>query len=182
MKRGAGKAKGSAFERETCRFLSLWISNGARKDIFWRTAGSGARNTNARNRGETLAYQGGDIGASDPMAYKFLDKFSVEIKFYRDIRLQALLFGGTSKLPDFWNQCKLDASQEQKEPMLIVKQNNMPVLVCVEPHVYERAMVGTARLARTLDYPHAIISTRLRLACTNAEYFFKYFKPSMLEN
>jgi len=38
-------AKGSSFEREICTILSKWWTNNERDDVFWRTAGSGARAT-----------------------------------------------------------------------------------------------------------------------------------------
>jgi len=38
-------AKGSGFEREMCKELSLWVTSQMRDDVFWRTPGSGARAT-----------------------------------------------------------------------------------------------------------------------------------------
>src|SRR5262245_2386383 len=36
-------AKGSKFERDLCRQLSLWWSDGKRDDVFWRASQSGGR-------------------------------------------------------------------------------------------------------------------------------------------
>lgn len=46
--------KGSVFEREICKALGRWWTDGERDDIFWRTAGSGARATCRLERGKVL--------------------------------------------------------------------------------------------------------------------------------
>ena len=35
--------KGSEFEREMCKCLSLWWTDSKRDDVFWRSAQSGGR-------------------------------------------------------------------------------------------------------------------------------------------
>ena len=37
MRSGGGKQKGSAFEREICKKLSLWFTENERDDIFFRS-------------------------------------------------------------------------------------------------------------------------------------------------
>ncbi len=56
-------SKGSAFEREVCKRLSMWYSKGASPDWFWRTSNSGGRATVASRK---RSYKGGhgDIGAT----------------------------------------------------------------------------------------------------------------------
>lgn len=59
----AKSKKGSKFERDICRKLSLWYSHEKRDDIFWRTAGSGARATVRMKKGLMTADSAGDISA-----------------------------------------------------------------------------------------------------------------------
>jgi hypothetical protein len=40
--------KGSSFERQFCRALSLWVSKGVDENIYWRTSGSGGWATRKR--------------------------------------------------------------------------------------------------------------------------------------
>lgn len=40
-----GKGKGSAFEREICKKLSVWWTQNPKGDCFWRSAMSGGRST-----------------------------------------------------------------------------------------------------------------------------------------
>ena len=53
--------KGSKFEREVCKLLSLWWSNQKDEDIFYRTAGSGARATVRRKQGKRTADSAADM-------------------------------------------------------------------------------------------------------------------------
>lgn len=76
-------AKGSAFEREICRRLSLWWTQDLpepRDDVFWRTSNSGGRATVRHGKGKRTANQCGDVCAVDPVGAPFLKVFTVEIK------------------------------------------------------------------------------------------------------
>ena len=79
-KRRKGQGKGSSFERELCKKLSLWWTDGDREDIFWRTAGSGARATVRSKQGKQTAGQHGDIAATDPDGKDFLSVVTIEMK------------------------------------------------------------------------------------------------------
>jgi len=73
-------AKGSNFEREVCKQLSLWWSKDKRDDIFWRTAGSGAMaKTRSKSNRKTFG-QYGDIQATDPIGQPLIDLVSIELK------------------------------------------------------------------------------------------------------
>ena len=72
--------KGSSFEREICRKLSLWFSNGTAEDWYWRTAGSGARATVRAKSGKTTRGHYGDICATCPEAEPLLKKITFELK------------------------------------------------------------------------------------------------------
>ena len=73
-------AKGSNFEREICKQLSLWWSKSKRDDIFWRTAGSGAMaKTRSKSNKKTFG-QCGDIQATDPIGQPLINVCSIELK------------------------------------------------------------------------------------------------------
>lgn len=78
MKRGGGSKKGSRFERQICVELSQWWAG--RDDIFWRSAGSGARAKTRGRKGKATMGQHGDISAIDPIGMPFIDAFTIEIK------------------------------------------------------------------------------------------------------
>ncbi len=72
--------KGSAYEREFCKKLSLWWSNGRREDIFWRTSQSGGRATTRAKKDQTTVGQYGDIAATDPIGAPLMEVVTIELK------------------------------------------------------------------------------------------------------
>lgn len=76
----AKQGKGQAFEREICSRLSRWWTDGRRDDVFWRSAGSGARATSRGRRGKQTANQHGDVAAVDPCGAVLTDLFVIELK------------------------------------------------------------------------------------------------------
>lgn len=72
--------KGGSFEREMCKKFSLWWTEGQRDDIFWRTAGSGARATVRAKKGQGTKNSYGDMMAIDPIGEPLLKVVTVEFK------------------------------------------------------------------------------------------------------
>ena len=87
-----GSPKGSSFEREMCKLLSLWWTNDERDDVFWRTAGSGARaKTRSKTARDTFG-QHGDVQATDPIGQPLIDACTIELKRgYNSLSLQDLI-------------------------------------------------------------------------------------------
>ena len=91
---------------------------------------SGGRSTVAAAKGKRLAAQDGDISAIHPIGYKFTDKFYPECKAYRDLNFAGLLLK-RGKLAEFWLETRKLAMQYKKHPILIAKQNQQPIIVCL---------------------------------------------------
>lgn len=124
------KAKGSAFEREACKRLSLWLTNDKQEDCLWRSSQSGGRSTTAFKKGKRFADQAGDICAVSPLGHALTDKFMAECKTYRDLNFIGLLTG-KGNLVKFWQKASEQAAFYNKWPMMIAKQNAQPVIVCL---------------------------------------------------
>lgn len=73
-------AKGSTFEREICKTLSLWWSQNKRDDCFWRTSGSGARATKRAKTNKKTSGHYADVCAVDRFGEPLIDAFAIEIK------------------------------------------------------------------------------------------------------
>jgi len=73
-------AKGSDFERELCRRLSRWWTDGERDDIFWRTSQSGGRATQRSKKDLKTFGSYGDIAAVDPIGQPLMKMFTIELK------------------------------------------------------------------------------------------------------
>jgi len=128
VKSGGGKQKGSAFEREVCKRLSLWITGGEKEDCLWRSAMSGGRATLAKRKGVNLSRQAGDISAVAPEGHRLTDRFYVECKHLKTLDL-AGLFRDTGMLARVWGVARSEANDYKKLPMLIARQNRLPTLV-----------------------------------------------------
>jgi hypothetical protein len=133
MKAGGGKQKGAEWERECCKKLSLFITEGKREDVFWRSAMSGGRATVQAKKGIENRSQSGDISSVAEEGNLFTDVFCIEAKYYADLKLRSLVFGKPVKdsILDYWKQTQTQAILCRQEPILIVKQNRQEPLFCV---------------------------------------------------
>ena len=130
MRKGGGKAKGSAFERLICKDLSLWVSDGKHKDVYWRSAMSGGRGTVAMAKGDKLSAQAGDVSSVHKLGHALIDKFMIECKAYRTLNFESLIKDKGTLLA-FWRHAAGEAEKYGKLPILIGKQNNYPIVVCL---------------------------------------------------
>lgn len=128
-KRNRGQGKGQAFEREVCRKLSLWVSRGESKNLFWRSSQSGGRATTLRRKGENLSVHAGDIAAIDPAGERFIKTFFVECKAYKTLRFDSLIYPGKGVIGAMWQKCLRQANDYNKLPLMIVKENGKPWLL-----------------------------------------------------
>lgn len=152
MKAGSGKGKGGAFERKICKALSLWVTHGDRDDVFWRSAMSGGRATVRRKKGKSTQTQVGDISPVDAVGQPFIDIYVVECKHYNKLDIESAVIQGNGKLVEFWDKLVIEAKGCNKLPMLIAKQNNRPVLVCV----CKRSIKTVLRSYRLLEHKFSI--------------------------
>lgn len=73
------KNRANTWERQASKLLSLWISGGTRKNLFWRTASSGAKGSVTKE-----ANHCGDITAVDPAGAEFCKEYYIECKWRRE--------------------------------------------------------------------------------------------------
>jgi len=141
------KSKGGNFERQISEQLSKWFTEDKTEVAFWRTAGSGGRATNRRkgNRENNLE-DFGDIKADSPIGKPLIDFFSIELKtgYAKKSKSKAKKHGGKevvkvtnwdildyldssqnkTQFSLFWEQASLDATNSNREPLLIFRRNN----------------------------------------------------------
>jgi len=79
-KRGGGAKKGTPFEREVSKKMSLWWSKGERDDLVWHTHCSGGRATVRKRDGRSTAYQYGDLTPTHPEIFPLFDMVVWELK------------------------------------------------------------------------------------------------------
>lgn len=126
MKPGGGKAKGSGYEREICRFLTKWLSGVETPYIYYRSPSSGAVATITKS--ENIS---GDIISVKPEGEFFTNIFSVEVKTgYKNADFfQHFKDMKNDVIKTFWNQCCIDAKKSSKYGMLIFKKSGLKPIV-----------------------------------------------------
>lgn len=72
--------KGGEYERHLCKELSLWWTDGANDDVFWRAHGSGGRAKRRGNKGQETYGAHGDAIVTNPIGQPFIDLITLEIK------------------------------------------------------------------------------------------------------
>ena len=72
--------KGGQFEREICKLLSDWWTDGKRDDVFWRSSQSGGRATQRAKSGKRTYGSYGDVAAVDPIGEPLMKFATIELK------------------------------------------------------------------------------------------------------
>lgn len=129
VRAGGGKEKGSGFERECCVKLSMWVSGGTHKDLFWRSAMSGGRATVAAKKGDKLNRQAGDVCSVSEEGHSLTNRYYIECKSYKDLEIDSFLLVNRGQLARFWKDTVKHSKTYSKTPMLIAKENRRPTLI-----------------------------------------------------
>jgi len=186
---GYGHAKGSSFEREICKELSLWWSKGVRDDIFWRTAGSGARAT-VRRKGRDCdtANSTGDMCSLHSSGEPFIRHFLIEMKkgYTRGgdridvLKMIDALEGRKSCLLQQWlDKAWLEAhSAGRKEVWLIFQRDLSKPMLMVRHSWLAELQDG---MSMSFPYPNIQVgSVEENWSIVGLRDFLNWFKPEQV--
>jgi hypothetical protein len=131
MRKGGGKSKGSAFERDIAKkIVKAFKGFGIKQRDCWRSVLSGGHVISA-----------GDLVMSDRLLELF--PYAVECKFYKRVDWWHFLMPGSKKRKT-WKEWKwvgqaIEGSKKRKGllPLLIVKENHGPTVVVRTPKASE---------------------------------------------
>lgn len=140
--------KGDQFERDCCRYLSKWWTNGKNDDVIWRNR------TRRTTKTPKNILQLGDIVATNTIALPFVETFNVEIKTgysktKKGERVKNIPWDildlidstkprGAKVFNQFWEQTLRDARLSERLPLLIFKRDfHVPVACMRTMHVIE---------------------------------------------
>jgi hypothetical protein len=113
---------------------------------------SGGRATVFKKRGEDLRHQAGDIVAVHPMGHALTNRFFIETKHYKDLQIDSFFLKQTGLLCKFWRKTCRQAKSHKLQPLMIAKQNNMPMLLLVAWNMLEEiCYCGCIRSVNTPD-------------------------------
>ena len=125
MKKGGGKRKGSGFEREIAKDLSLWITKDLRNDIFWRTHSSGSLGTVG---GRRLEY--GDIMAIDDLGKPLTDNYNIECRCGKCLDIRHLVHPTkNSSIIQLIEEGRTNAKLSNRKSLWIIKEHGKRILV-----------------------------------------------------
>jgi hypothetical protein len=118
----ANSGKGSDFEREICRLLTIWCGGDPKKPYFWRQPASGAMLT--RNDDENMS---GDIRSIKPEGDFLTNTMSIELKtgYPKSSFDYHLKYNKSDGIRDFWAQCVGDATKVNKMPLLVYRKKGI---------------------------------------------------------
>lgn len=184
-------AKGSNFERDMVKELSLWISHGKRVDVFMRNR---VRVTEATPNCER---QLGDLTSNDLLGIYYTTMFVTECKTgysktrkgtrVKNIPWDTLdILDSTKKeennvLFQFWEQVRTDAELCGKKPILIFKRDFHVPCACINREVYQLI----SDYCGYFNHNHidlkisGIQSDFLRII--RLETFLRWFNPDIIE-
>ena len=149
MRKGGGKTKGSNFEREVCKTLSLWLSHGADSSLFTRNVLSGGAYTRRTSDRGTP----GDLAASDPRSHAFIQKYCVECKHHRDLLLSEFVLRPRrlSSLGQIIDKTDRQATEVRRYFFIVAKQNNREPVVLLPEIVGNLLAVQLRRIQKKVD-------------------------------
>lgn len=156
-----GKAKGSNFEREIAKSLSIWINGAEKPYVFWRSPSSGSLATIAESMDAS-----GDLIALRPEGRFLTDRYSIEMKTgYPDADFHKHFKNNKNNIiEDFWKQCTRDAIKAKKWAMLIFRKKGYQPIIGVE-----KASISSTKISITA-------SLTLCFECDLPEIIFYDFK------
>ena len=184
--------KGESFEREICKYLSLWWSDGKYADIFWR---SRVRST---RKSLSAKHQLGDIKADSPEGEGLMKVFNIELKTGYSVGKKGKTVKNVpwdlldlidyrkgsedlekKQIIKFWRQTVTDAEISERIPLLIFKRDFHVPVVCI-----------SSRLMNTLENYQNQYNNRLfcyeendyeKLVFTRVETFFEWLSPETVK-
>lgn len=171
--------KGQEFERNLCKQFSLWWTEGNRKDIFWRTSGSGARARTRTDKGDNVHKGYGDMMAEDSIGQPLLDKCTFEFKHgYNDFSFLDCIASNQNcpRLVSFLHEVEKDAKDANNYPILVVRKNHRNIVIGI-PYPLFCDMVFTFGIP---NFPYAKfskLSTQYNFIFICLENFFDWCHP-----
>jgi hypothetical protein len=88
------------------------------------------RDKHGKVKGITHDAHCGDIVATHSLGNLLTNLFVLECKHYADLKLLTLFFGKDGKMTGFWRKVCKEADDTDRQPMMIVRQNNYPDILC----------------------------------------------------
>lgn len=148
--------KGGKFEKEFCKELSLWWTDGKRDDIFYSTSGSGGRATMRLKRGLCTENASGDVCSLSEIGFPYIHYFLTEIKRGYDLKRKSSIDfiefvdspnKKTNKLKEWIVKAEKEKSANFRKGILIVIKRDFKIpWVIIDSITLHRFAISFSRL------------------------------------
>jgi len=170
-----GKRKGSNFEREIAKTLSVWVNGESKPYVFWRSPSSGSLATIAESMDAS-----GDLIALRPEGKFLTDRFSIELKTgYEDVDFMKHFKDNKNNIiEDFWKQCIRDARKANKYGMLIFRKKGYQPIIGIE-------LIVNSLIKEVCNLPKSLVllfeNDTPAIVFYDFNQFFEKVKPEMIQ-
>jgi len=119
------KSKGSGYERDIAKKLSLWWSEGKSDCCIWRSASSGSVATQRAKQDKESKNFYGDLSPTDELAQDLFSYFVAELKrgYNKSNLLDVIDSDNECEFLKLWNQVIRDSILANRNPLLILKRD-----------------------------------------------------------
>ena len=179
----AKSGKGSQAERDLCRRLSQWLTNGKADLVMWRSPGSGSVSTNANKKGKTPYGMSGDFTATHPYADKLLREVSIESKAgYHSSTIHDLLDmpvkNKTNIYAGFIAQCVREMEEGGKKSFWLIHKRDRREATITMPYAFMQKYFDLFGDFRPISFRFTYNDIKL-ISC-KLDDFLSWFKPEMV--
>jgi hypothetical protein len=194
-----GKSKkGSRYEREICKKLSRWWTNDEMDDVFWRTAGSGARATTRMKQGVKTADSYGDVGSIRKIGKLLTKNVIIEIKrgYTKKKGKKSLKWasitdiidtqrGSTKTLPaiyKWWLELQIKRKESDRKSALLIFKRDRRIACVIMSY---RTFRFIERKSGVCPYPDCTPFVHIRtidldIVIMQLDFFLTWCKPKVL--
>lgn len=179
MRKGGGKDKGAGYERECARVLSIWVSEGKSKDLFWRSAASGAMATMRAKQGKDVGPHAGDLIPVGQEGSGFMDAFCVECKRVKSMNWVDLIYNrldvidSMPPIDQFWNQAVSQGGDSNRRPFLMFREDRKPDLIGIDAYMYDYLQVKMGNIFSAFTIDDLVLVVRDELFNLPAKFLCK---------
>lgn len=176
---GRGREKGNNYERQMCKRVSLWVSDGVTDELVWRTDASGSRATNRQRLGhDTRKYEFGDMKPTGEEARPLFEYLCWELRSRARFEMFTVFGSGKEdpklSLLSSWAKACAEADCSSRRPVLITHANGRPDIIWVERALFVETVI-TDRSIRDLKAIEFRIPEEMTVRYDkNKTYTFRY--------
>jgi hypothetical protein len=180
-------AKGSDYEREIAKRISIWFSEGERDDVFWRTSQSGGRATERYKRGSSTQNSDGDLSFIDESGACFIRYYLVEIKRGYNAQLDILNWIDGKSNPilfDWFTKSKREKRRANRKQVLIIfRRDKKRSVVAIDGDHFRELQHHFGLLSGSvIKLERNASNIRKQIALIPFDSFFNWYDPAIIKD